>query len=389
MAYQSALQFGLKKLFVGNRGQMLVISFDGVKFTITGRYVIRDWLPSWMLFKEPNFLYAINPLADDTDLFQLGPDLSSKAPIKRADGTFSWTKQFLDKPTFVSSSKGSRGGVHLEFNADKTRMVETSFFSSKIDIWDISAANGSLRLMKSLSITGNPSPGRKHHRPHQAVLDPTGRFFVVPNLTADTLLIIDAKDDRYEITNIAPVPTGVGPRHVAFLTREGTHYLVMVAEFTNELFLFEAAYVGDTILLTQIQRQSTYGGMHPRETSKVAEVEVARNQRDVYVSNRITGDETDHVAHFAFSRKDGGAARLDYVSRVSSGGLQPRSFCLSSDAEQQFVFVANETGKYGLVALQRDPETGVLDPNPVAKMSNKELDAPGQSGQGPHFVCEI
>ncbi|KAI1780716.1 putative isomerase YbhE [Hypoxylon cercidicola] len=366
MSGQNTSQAELRMLVVGNRDQMLFITFDGVKFTVTGRYVRPDLLPSWILFKEPNLLYAINPLADDTNLF-------------------------LDKPKFVSSAKGSRGGVHLEFNADKTRIVEASFFSSTIDIWDISAADGSLRLMKSLSIPGNPSPGRNHHRPHQAVLDPTGRFFIIPNLTADTLLILDAKDDRYEITNIAPVPTGVGPRHVAFLTSEGTHYLAMVAEFTNELFLFEAKYVSDTILLTQIQRQSTYGSTPPRDPSRAAgaEIAVAWNQRDVYVSNRRTGDENDHVAHFAFWKKDGGAARLDYVSRVSSGGLQPRSFCLSLDAEQKYVFIANEKGKYGLVALKRDPRMGVLDPTPVAAMLNTELDAPGQTGQGPHFVYEI
>ncbi|KAI0176132.1 putative isomerase YbhE [Hypoxylon sp. FL1284] len=366
----------LKTLAVGGREQLVIISFDGVKLTVSHRYERRDFLPSWMILKEPNILYTINPLGDDTNVFRLSaanPD-SSTRPL-----------------TFESGAKGSHGGVHLEFNADKTRIVEASFFSSQVDVWDVSAADGSLRLMRSLSVPGSPASGRKHHRPHQAVLDPTGRFFVIPNLTADRLLVLDAKDDAYEYTNLAPVPAGVGPRHVAFLRSGGETYLVMVAEFTNELFLFEARYAGDTIMFAQIQRQSTYESPPPSPSSaKATEIVVARNQRDVYVSNRrMDPEKTDDIAHFAFRQEAGGAPRLDYVSSVSTSGRQPRSFCLSDDPEQKFVFVANEQGAHGLVVLRRDEQTGVIDPEPAAALKMVELRAPGTRHTGLHFVCQI
>lgn len=369
-------KFDLSWLVVGSLGQMLVVVFDGVKFVIDDGLARENWLPSWILFKEPNSLYTINPVnpvAHDTLQLQ------------------------FRRSQFVSSANGSGGGVHLEFNADKTRMVEASLARNMIDIWDISAPDGSLRLMKSLPVPDNPLYGGGVALPHQAVLDPTGRFFVIPNLIGNSLVVLDAKDDLYEITHVAFIDPLVGPRHVAFLTSEGTHYLVMVAEFTNEIFLFEAEYVfdnvADTIRFTEIQRQTTCPSPDLAAPGlKLAEVEVARNQRDVYVSNRMTPGDTDHIAHFAFSRSGDGTARLDYVSRASSGGRAPRSFCLSLDAEQSFLFVANEAGENGLVALKRDPETGVLDPTPVATLLQKDLiirdpDTPKMGG--PHFVREI
>ncbi|XXG97479.1 acetyl-CoA hydrolase [Hypoxylon texense] len=371
MANKITSKFGHSWLVVGSLGQMTVVDFDGVKFFIDGGLARKNWLPSWILFKEPNFFYTANPVAQDTLHLKFRPG------------------------HFVSSANGSGGGVHLEFNADKTRMVEASLASNTIDIWDISAPDGSLRLMKSLPVPGNPADRRGRALPHQAVLDPTGRFFVIPNLIGDSLVVLDAKDDLYEITHVAFMPPHVGPRHVAFLTSEGTHYLVMVAEFTNEIFLFEAEYVvdgvADTIHFKEIQRQTTCPSPDLAAPGlKLAEVEVARNQRDVYVSNRMTGGDTDHIAHFAFSRSGDGTARLDYVSRASSGGRAPRSFCLSLDAEQNFLFVANEAGENGLVALKRDPETGVLDPNPVATLLQRDLrDSDRLDMGGPHFVREF
>ncbi|KAI0837997.1 Lactonase, 7-bladed beta-propeller-domain-containing protein [Hypoxylon sp. FL0890] len=275
-------------------------------------------------------------------------------------------------------------------------MVAACYGSSMVDFWDISAEDGSHRFITATSLPGKPSPGRKHHRPHQAVLDPTGRFFIVPNLGGDTLLVFN--DKSYADTHIircteVPVPTGVGPRHVAFLANSGNHYLVMVGELSNELFLFGVEYVDGKLQLNQIQRQSTYGNSPPKDPSvaATAELVVAKNQRDVYVSNRFTGDETDHIAHFVF-RGEHGVVRLDYVGRVSSGGLQPRVFSLSADDEQEFVFVGNDTGESGLVALKRDPKRGILAPTPVATMSHTELAAPGLSAdkiKGPQFVGEI
>lgn len=311
-------------------------------------------------------------------------------PVEDADLFLS--KLYIDKAVLVNSARGSKGGVYLEFNANQTRMVQACFFSDMIDIWDVSAADGNPKLMKSLSIPGKPGLGHKQHHPHQAVLDPTKRFFVVPNLGSDTLLVLDSKDDAFEIVNMQAIPplvgNHVGPRHVAFLTNLKTHYLVLVSEFTSELFLFEALYVENGIQFKELQRQPTYSGEPSKVNSHPAQVQVSRNQRDVYISNLDTDDGTDNIAHYAFQTLSG-APRLHYVGKVSSGGSQPRSFCLSRDTDQKYIFISNETGRLGIQVLQRDPTTGTIDPTPVATMLNEDLIVPESQGQGPHFICEI
>ncbi|KAI1417252.1 putative isomerase YbhE [Hypoxylon sp. FL1857] len=372
MAGLDRSEVGLKKLVVGNQDQILIINFDGIRFTIVGRYVQRDWNPAWILFKEPNILYVYGST----------PETGHMSP---------WTKLFFVKPTLTSSLHCARGGAHLEFNRDKTYIVEAGYRTTVVTFWDISAPDNPFKLMRTNTIPGSPSPGWKGHRPHQAVLDPTGYFFIVPNISGDTLLVIRA--DSLENSNVIKVPVGVGPRHVAFLKNDGITYLAMVSELSNEIFLYRVKYTEHTIELDEINRQSTYNNSPPKDPriARAAELVVARNQRDVYVSNRVTGDETDHIAHFSF-QSEGNVPRLDYVGKVSSGGLKPRHFSLGADDDQEFMFIGNEAGGTGLVALRRDPKTGHLDPTPVATMPIVELAAPGLSAgqiRGPGFVSEI
>ncbi|KAI1389366.1 Lactonase, 7-bladed beta-propeller-domain-containing protein [Hypoxylon trugodes] len=249
-------------------------------FPLLGGIRKRIWMPGWLLFKEPNLLYVVNSIGFDTSLFKLSDH----------------------KLNLISSATASEGGVDLEFIHDKTRMVEACYRSGMIDIWDTSKADGTLKYMKSLSPPGKPTPPRNHHRPHQAVLDPTGRFFVVPNLGGDTLVVIDSEDDRYEITGCTTVPANVGPRRVAFIRRDEKLFLIMVGEVSNEVFLYETDYSNDTLQFNEIERQSTYGNSPPSNGSaaKVAELMVSNNQTDVYISNRVTGETTDHIAHFEF-----------------------------------------------------------------------------------------
>ncbi|KAI1141092.1 putative isomerase YbhE [Hypoxylon sp. FL0543] len=396
----------MKKLVVGIQGQILIINFDGEKFTITGRYEKQGWNPCSILFKDPNLLYVINsaPGAGDISLFKLGPDFSNSSSrssqVNSASGP--WTKAFMEKPTLVSSAKGSSGGVHMEFNADKTRIVAACSESSSVDTWDISAGDGSPKLVKSSSIPDLPwglvtRSGRKHS-PRQAVLDPTGRFFIVPDLGGDCLIVIDdaknAASSNTSYSNVITLPAGACPRRVAFLTNNGTHYLIVLTECSNELLLFEVEYTNDTMDLKLIQREGTWGFMPPGSMSgtEVAELQVAKNQRDVYVSNRLHGTRGNIIAHFVFTNKVGDV-QLSYADGWWRSGFQPRIMCLSADDDQEFAFVGSEAGGSGLVALKRNPVTGVIDLTPVATMSILELAAPGipkdSRAKGPEFIGEI
>ncbi|KAI0382775.1 putative isomerase YbhE [Hypomontagnella monticulosa] len=360
-----------RKLIIGTPFQILTANFDGSKFSITGNHTAEGTAPSWMVYKDPSLLWAVNENANDIDLFTLD---SSKS-----------------NPTPKSTAQGSAGVVFLEFNKDKSRMVGAAYGSGKIDVWDVDSVSGELKLHKTITVPGNPNPAQGAHHPHQALLDPTGRFFVIPNLGGDTVLVLDGESDKWEITGNVTLPTGTGPRHGGFLTAGDKHYYALASELSNQLFLFELSYPGDTIAFKQLQAQSTYGTTPPANASSAAagELVVAANQRDVYVSNRVSGNETDSIAHFAFAADH---TTLDYQATISSGGLRPRMFSLSADKEQSLAFVANQGGESGLVAFKRSLDTGKLDPTPVASMPSQALVAPQLAAtdlMGPQFVLEI
>ncbi|KAI4858841.1 hypothetical protein F4820DRAFT_467781 [Hypoxylon rubiginosum] len=365
----------MKKLVVGGRNRITLLTFNGTGFIITGHYEQQDLLPSPILFKEPNLLYVNNEEIEHIDVFRLGPDFSAAnnsnaQSSARADASTvsdSLTKLFFDKPTIVYSVKGLKDGFGFEFNADKTRIVQTTWpsgeynnRSSVIDVWDSSAADGSMRLLKRISNV-------QRHEADQPILDPTGRFFVLSSRHDTRILILDTNDDRYEVTSVIDL-YDFEKIHFAFLTSDETTYLVVVLERTREVFVFEVQYDDDKIHLRRAQKQGPYGVFPP--AAAACAVKVANNQRDVYVAMKAD-DRTDCIVHFTF-RKEGGVAHLDYAGTTPSGS-KPVNIHLSADAEQRFLYVHSWERDSGLVALRRDPETGALDPTPAAMMTNSEI----------------
>ncbi|KAI1439597.1 putative isomerase YbhE [Annulohypoxylon stygium] len=370
MATQGQMEV-FKTLVVGCRDQVLVIHFDGTKFTIAGRYEKPGSVPCWMVSRG-EILYAVDAKSDEINQFNFDKTYPTKTNTSSGSS-----------PVF----KGSHGGVHLAFNADQTRLVDACYRSSRIDVWDCSASDGSLRLIKSLTIPGNPSPGRNHHRPHQAVLDPSGRFFVVPNLSGDTLLFIDTANDFYEIRYALSMPTGFGPRRAEFNQIGEKTFLIVLGELYNQVLLYEGSC--ETGVWYFIREYDTYNDIVKPADAKAGELVIAANKEDIYLSNRNTGEPEDHIAHFKL-RHDGGSSHLEYINKTPTCGQLPRSFCLSKDPEQNYVFVGNEQGEWGLVAFRRYPATGLLDPNPVARLSNVDLTFDNVCGiSGPQFVGEF
>ncbi|KAI6081117.1 putative isomerase YbhE [Hypoxylon rubiginosum] len=382
MAHQGSV---MTRLVVGSQDQILVLNFDGVEFAVTGGCIVSNFKPSRMLFREDNILHIVNTKADIIDTFTLGTDFSDDNNAIRLAATrrgISLPKLFLDKPTFMYSIRSSVGGTGIAFNADKTRLVEPCLEEGTIDVWDTSAADGHLRYLKSLGVANARVASSDAAGPHRAILDPTGRFFVFPNFARGRLIVMDANE--CEITNAIDISAGRGLNHPAFLTSDGVHYLVMLDTITNAIVLFELEYVGNTIRIARfVQQRDAHDGspLFDRPGAITGGIEVAKNQRDIYISIR------DYIVQFAF-RKEGGVARLDYIGKTSTG-LKPRLFALSTDTGQRFVFVIqqwlnidNVDAESGLIALRRDPETGMLDSTPVAKMPNEEFCAD-------HGLCSI
>lgn len=66
---------GAKKLFVGGgpSGIVAAADFDGASFNIVANDTTAGTSASWMVFKEPNLLYAVEENSNDTRVFNVRP----------------------------------------------------------------------------------------------------------------------------------------------------------------------------------------------------------------------------------------------------------------------------------------------------------------------------
>ncbi|KAH6661338.1 Lactonase, 7-bladed beta-propeller-domain-containing protein [Truncatella angustata] len=355
-----------RRLIVGAPGQILSYDYDGKTFTLVANSSAAGTAPSWMIFKQPDQLYAVDENSNTTRLFNFNP----------ANGSLS------GQPSFVAD--GSLGVVSLEFNSNQTYLIGGSYSEGQVDIWDLSSPDVSLKLAKQIPLPGSLGPDQTTHRAHQIVLDPTGQFFAVADLGGDAIHFIDSS--TWEINNSVRVePAGAGPRHGAFLGGNATSlpkYYAVACESQNLIILWDIEKTENgKINLTNSQTLSTFGDAFPpsNATSAAAgELLASRNGRDIYVSNRISGNETDSISHFLV--QDG---KLVFADQVSSGGYIPRQLSFSTD--ELLVFGTNQGGKNGLVAFQRCSDEGTL--TLAAALPNTETSATANTG--PQFIMEV
>ncbi|ORY63270.1 Lactonase, 7-bladed beta-propeller-domain-containing protein [Pseudomassariella vexata] len=360
-----------RKLLVSTNNLILPFYFkDNTFIQSQANTTLPQVTPSWLALKEPNLLYAVDENTNATMLFNF--DEVAHAVSKEP----------------VASANGSVGTVSLAFNQDKTRLLGASYGGGAVDVWDISSDHH-LKLIKSVALE---VPGSNAH---QALLDPSGRFFVVNDLGGHKIYIIDSKDDKYEIISSYDTPDQTGPRHGAWIKSAGagnssspsdlaTHYAV-VCEVGNRVLLYKVGSDNGIPVLTLVDNVSTFGDAFPPTTPESAaagELVVASNQKDIYVSNRITGNETDSISHFALEDYS-----LRFVDQVSSMGTKPRMMSLSAD--ESILFSSNQNGTNGLVAYKRCQSSGSLDEEPLAVYDNSNFPLVDGQVAGPMFVMEV
>ncbi|KAF5697320.1 hypothetical protein FGLOB1_12854 [Fusarium globosum] len=288
--------------------------------------------------------------------------------------------------TAKSVKQGSSGVVHLQFNTDNTRLIGCAYGNGTIDIWN--TTNGSLGLNKTIPSPGQPGPDKVRQaspHPHQANLDPTGRFFVVNDLGTDSIVVLDSNDDAFQIVNIIHIsPQGCDPRHGVFYPQgafRATHY-ILVCEISNKVLVYTVSYRENSLDLTQIQSTSTFGREFPPANSSSAAagaIVLAANNRHLYVSNRQTGNSIDSVSHFEISHLNSTFPSLRFVGAASTYGISPRMMSFSHG--DRYLLIANQAGGFGLVALERRLD-GTLDAeNPISVLGAPDFT--------PQFVQQI
>ena len=109
---------------------------------------------------------------------------------------------------------------------------------------------------------GNPARQDTAH-PHQAILDPTGNFLIVPDLGADEIRIFALNPTTLAYRAVPGIKTalGSGPRHAAFVSGASNRtFLYVLNELSNTIVGYDVTYNRNSTLgFTQLFSTSSHG----------------------------------------------------------------------------------------------------------------------------------
>ncbi|GAB2676538.1 lactonase family protein [Saccharopolyspora gloriosae] len=178
---------------------------------------------------------------------------------------------------------------------------------------------------------------------HQVLIAPAGDLAVAVDLGADAVFVYALEVGKLVQRQKLTVPTGTGPRHLAWHPDGGRAYLL--AEYASTITVLDwdgAAFTAGQVLDTR--DEGATGENFP------AEIAVSGDGAHVYASNR--GDDT--IAVFAV-RDDG----LERLGSTPTGGQWPRHFAFEP-GESALHVVNQRSGT--ITRLARDAGTGLLAP---------------------------
>lgn len=131
-----------------------------------------------------------------------------------------------------------------------------------------------------------PDPSRQEaSHPHAAVLDPTKRFLLVPDLGADLIHVYGVdEDDSLALSKLDPlvVAPGSGPRHVTFVVKETKTFMYLVTELANTVVGYEVVYGGGFIVFKEVWSSGIHGkGKGIPEGAAAAEIAVSVSEHRI------------------------------------------------------------------------------------------------------------
>jgi 6-phosphogluconolactonase (cycloisomerase 2 family) len=282
-------------------------------------------------------------------LFTVHGDGSEASAFRIAqDGRLS----FLNRVT-----TGGRNPVHLTVDPTNRFLVVANHIvadgvRSGLAVLPI-AADGRLEPPSDVvPLDGKVGPHRVEQpfpKPHQvAYAPPLQQFIVVPDKGCDRVLVyrLDAAGKLIAVPEAAAkARESSGPRHVAFHPSAGVAYVVNELDSTVTAYRFDVTRGALKPFQLVSALPDTFTG-----DSRASEIEVSRDGRFVYASNR----GGDSIAVFAVEPESG---RLTPRGWAPSGGRTPRFFTLSPDGRA--LFVANEDDD-NIVRYAVDGTNGLL-----------------------------
>lgn len=139
-------------------------------------------------------------------------------------------------------------------------------------------------LLFNLSHPGPNAARQDAPHEHEAILDPTGQYVLVPDLGADLVRVFCIDSDTGLLTAETPlsVSPGSGPRHAAFWNPAGvscencTSYLYVVTELANTVTGYAVSYpAAGGMAFEKVYESSVYGQLNLPSGNAAAEIAVS------------------------------------------------------------------------------------------------------------------
>ncbi|GGG69591.1 lactonase family protein [Edaphobacter dinghuensis] len=306
--------------------------------------------PSWLsLDPSGRYLYAANEI---TNFDGTNGSVSAYA-VDRTSGD-------LRLINTVSSEGG--GPAYLTTDADGKYVFVANYAGGSIAVFPI-LADGSLGracdVHRDSGLVGSTTPTNAppgsfawsgHDAPHAHMIlaDPKNRFVLHTDLGQDRIYVHRFDQSKGKLSPAATpfisLPTGDGPRHLAF--HPNSRWLYSIQEEASTLTFFH--YDPSTGSLAPQQTISTLPSRFTG-TSFASGVRVSADGRFLYAANRL------HDTIAVFSIESDGS--LKYLGEVSTMGDYPNQFNI--DPSGRFLYACNRKSDV-ITAFSIDRDTGLL-----------------------------
>jgi 6-phosphogluconolactonase len=300
------------------------------------------------LVLHPNgrFLYAVNEHEND-----------DKPGAKNTVSAFA-VDAATAKLTFLNKVlSGGEGPAHISIDHHGRAVLVANYRSGSVAALPIER-DGRLGEVTALEQTPAPTtapppipePAAPGPHVHFVAPSPDDRFALAADPPLDRVFVYRFNPEKGTLSPNTPAfaqvgQVGFGPRHLAF----GASGKFVYVNGDRGSAVATLAYDADAGTLTEVQTVSTLPA-GPSPTNSSSEIQVGRDGRFLYVSNR--GD--DSIVVFAIDQAKG---TLTFVERTPTVGKRPRYFTL--DPSGRFLIVGNHMSS-SLTVNRVDPATGRL-----------------------------
>ena len=307
-------------------------------------------------------------------------------------------------------------------NGTSRQLLAVAHYAWGLTTYTVDPDTATFALSQSFNFTqAKPGPNAARQaapHPHQVILDPTKKYFLVPDLGADLVRVFHIDDRSLRITerDSIPVTPGSGPRHGVFQTVRGNgsttttnssssnsngtmmmpmgkkgageemHFFYLVTELANTITGYHVAYkpLDAGLIFHPKTSLKTYGthrepiflGNAAAEIALVGENQLIvsnRNATFFEIANPDPSNSTkvpsDTFATFDISAEGG---KFDFCELSPAGGSFPRQFAVDARSKREDL-VAVGLQNSGLVAIYaRDRKTGKLGTEMLASLDIEE-----------------